>query len=75
VFAALVTGYLFKKTGLWQPSAHFPKDAIQPFIWSLSGLVVQGVAIMTADWMRVRLLRKGRWFVVVGQERQPIAAN
>ncbi len=75
VFAALVAGYLFKATGLWQPSAHFPKDAVQPFIWSLSGLVVQGVAIMTADWMRVRLLRKGRWFVVVGKERQPIAAN
>jgi hypothetical protein len=72
VFAALAAGSL---PGLWQPSAHFPKDAIQPFMWSLSALLVQGVAIMTADWMRTRLLRKGRWFAVVGAERQPIAAN
>jgi hypothetical protein len=38
-------------------------------------LLVHVVAIMVADWMRARLLRKGRWFAVAQQERQPIAAN
>jgi len=62
-------------TGLWQASANFPQEPFDPFIWSLSALLVHGGAIMTADWMRARLQRKGRWFAVVGQERQPIAAN
>jgi hypothetical protein len=61
--------------GLWQPSAHFPKEPYEPFIWSLSALLVHGVAIVTAEWMRARLLRKGRWFAIAAQGRQPIAAN
>ena len=62
-------------TGWWQPSPHFPKDATRPLMWSLSALLVQGVAVMTADWIRRRLLRQRRWFAVVGEVRQPIAAN
>jgi hypothetical protein len=62
-------------TGIWQLSDNFPKDMVQPFIWSLSALLVHGCAIVTADWTRARSLRNGRWFVVVGQERRPVAAN
>jgi hypothetical protein len=71
-FVALVASSGF---GLWQASAYFLKKPQEPFIWSLSALLVHGVAIMTADWMRMRLLRKGRWFAIAGQERQPITAN
>jgi hypothetical protein len=71
-FAALAAS---SAIGLWQPSTHFPKEPYEPFIWSLSALLVHGVAIMTADWRRAGLLRSGRWFAVAGQERQPIAAN
>jgi Protein of unknown function (DUF2384) len=71
VFAAVVAG----SVGLWQPSPHFPNDAVKPFMWAISALLVQGVAILTADWVRSRLLRRGRWFAVAGQERQAIGAN
>ena len=57
------------------PSENFPNDALQPLMWSLSATFAHGVAILTADWMRVRLLRKGRWFAMAGRERRPIAAN
>jgi hypothetical protein len=81
---AVMTGSLFVLTsvavavadiGIWQPSNNFPKDMVQPFMWSLSALLVHGCAILTADWRRARLLRKGRWFELVGQERRPIVAN
>jgi len=61
--------------GLWHASLYFPKKPDEAFIWSLSALLVHGVAMMTANWVRARLLRKGQWFAFVGQERQPIAAN
>jgi len=61
--------------GLWQASANFPKKPPEAFIWSFSALLVHGVAIMTADWVRARLLRKGQWFAIARQERQPITAN
>jgi hypothetical protein len=70
-FVAVAVGDI----GLWQRSGNFPNDMVQPFMWSLSALLVHGVAIWTADWRRTSLLRKGRWFRVVGQERRPIAAN
>jgi hypothetical protein len=70
-FAAVAVGDI----GLWEPSDNFPNDMAQPFIWSLSALLVHGFAIWTADWKRTSLMRKGRWFRVVGQERRPIAAN
>ncbi|WP_407154285.1 antitoxin Xre/MbcA/ParS toxin-binding domain-containing protein [Bradyrhizobium sp. STM 3557] len=70
-FVAVAVGYI----GIWRPSDNFPKDAVQPFIWSLSALLVHGCAILTADWTRARFLRNGRWFLVVGQARRPIAAN
>jgi len=81
---AVMTGSLLMLTfvavavrdaGIWQLSDNFPKDMVQPFIWSLSALLVHGCAIVTADWTRARSLRSGRWFVVVGQERRPVAAN
>jgi hypothetical protein len=61
--------------GLWPPSDNFPQDMVQPFMWSLSALLVHGVAIVTADRVRAKLLRKGTWYAVAGQERQPIEAN
>jgi Protein of unknown function (DUF2384) len=75
VFAAMAAGSLFEAIGLWHPSENFPQDALQPFIWSLSAALAHGVAIMTADWMRARLLSKGQYFAVLGRERRPIAAN
>src|SRR5262249_50800617 len=75
VFAALAAGSLSEMVGLWQPSAYFPNDVFQPFLWSLSAALAHGVAILTANWMRTRFLCKGRWFAVVGRERRPIAAN
>jgi hypothetical protein len=75
VFAALAVGSLSEMVGLWQPSAYFPNDVFQPFLWSLSAALAHGVAILTADWMRARFLCKGRWFAVVGRERRPITAN
>jgi hypothetical protein len=71
VFAAVFGGAI----GLWQPSQNFPRKAFEPFMWALSALVVQGVAILTADWMRTHLLRKEQWFAVLGRERQSITAN
>jgi len=65
-------------TQLWQPSEIFPHgalDASKPFKWAFSALIVHGIAVLTADWMRARLLRKGRWFAVAAQKRQPVAAN
>ncbi|HEY6255718.1 MAG TPA: hypothetical protein VIY51_07980 [Xanthobacteraceae bacterium] len=70
-FVAVAVGDI----GIWQPSGNFPKDMVEPFIWSFSALLIHGCAILTADWTRARLLRKGRWFGVVGQERRSIAAN
>lgn len=70
-FVAVAVGSI----GIWQPSDNFPKDMVQPFMWSLSALLVHGCAIMTAEWMRARFLRQGRWFAVVGRERRPVAAN
>jgi hypothetical protein len=75
VFAAVAIGSVFEATGLWQPSPHFPNDAVKPFKWAISSLLVQGVAVVTADWIRWRLLQRGRWFALAGQERQPIVAN
>jgi hypothetical protein len=75
VFAALAIGSVLEATGIWQPSAYFPNNAVKPFIWAISALVVQGVAIITADWIRSRFLRRARWFAIVGQVRQPIVAN
>ena len=75
VFAALAAGALSGMLGLWQPSEYFPRDASQPFLWSLSAALAHGVAILTADWMRTRSLCKGQWFIVVGRERRPITAN
>lgn len=70
-FAAVAVGSI----GIWQPSDNFPQDMVQPFMWSLSALLVHGCAILTSDWTRARFLRKGRWFLIVGLERRPIAAN
>jgi hypothetical protein len=70
-FIAVVVGDI----GIWQPSDNFPKDLTQPFMWSISALLLHGCAILTSEWMRARFLRKGQWFEVVGRERQPIAAN
>ena len=75
VFAAMAAGSLFEAIGWWRPSENFPNDALQPLMWSLSATFAHGVAITTADWMRVRLLSKGRWFAMAGRERRPIAAN
>lgn len=63
------------RAGLWTPSANFPKNMLQPFMWAISALLVHGVAVMTADLRRTRLLRNGRWFSIVGPERQRIEAN
>jgi hypothetical protein len=69
--AAVIVGHI----GIWQPSENFPKNIIQPFIWSLSALLVHGCAILTADRMRARFVRNERWFRRVGHERRPNAAN
>jgi hypothetical protein len=44
-------------------------------MWALSSLLVQGVAIITADWIRLRLIRRERWFALVQQRRERRVAN
>lgn len=75
VFTGLAAGSFLEAVGVWQPSANFPNDVFQPFIWSLSAALAHGIAILTADWMRARLLAKGHWFAVAGRERRPVVAN
>jgi len=74
-FASVAAGVLFEENGMWNRSDYFPKDARDPLLWSLSAALTHGVAILSADWMRGRLLRNGQWFVAIGRERQPVAAN
>ena len=74
-FAALAAASLSDMAGLWHPSAYFPKDVFQPFLWSISAALAHGVAVLTADWLRTRLLGKDQWYAIVGRERRPIIAN
>ena len=75
VFAALAAGTLSDTAGLWHPSAYFPNDVFQPFLWSISAGLAHGVAVLTADWLRTRLSSKDQWYAIVGRERRPITAN
>jgi len=70
-FVAVAVG----DVGLWTVSDNFPQDMVQPFMWSLSALLVHGVAIVTADRVRAKRLRKGIWYEVAGQRRQRNEAN
>jgi hypothetical protein len=57
-FAATDIGLL----GLWQPTFAFPAKQYQPFVDLVSTLLPHALAIMTADLVRRRAIRKGTWF-------------
>jgi uncharacterized protein (DUF2384 family) len=48
--------------GLWTPTFAFPKEHYQPFVDLVSTLIPHVLAIMMADIVRRRAIRKGRWF-------------
>ena len=48
--------------GLWTPTFAFPKEHYQPFVDLVSTLIPHVLAIMMADLVRRRAIRKGRWF-------------
>jgi hypothetical protein len=61
--------------GLWTMSPVFPQDVIQPFVDAVSTLVPHATAIMIADVMRRRLIKKGAWFSSSGPRRRANSAN
>jgi hypothetical protein len=61
--------------GLWTMSPVFPQDVIQPFVDAVSTLVPHATAIMIADVMRRRLIKKGSWFSSSGPRRRANSAN
>jgi hypothetical protein len=65
-FAAVVANWLLGYLGLWQGSGLFPRELYEPFILSASALFAHGVAIWTAEFIRSRRIRQGRWFTTVG---------
>lgn len=58
---------------LWKVSVPFPQTFSQPFIDTAPTLIVYVAAIMTADLVRQRAIKKGRWFGAAGSGRR--AAN
>jgi uncharacterized protein (DUF2384 family) len=60
---------------LWTLSPVFPRDFFQPFIDTISTLIPYLTAIVVADLLRKRAIRKGRWFASNGHKRRAIGAN
>ncbi|HEX8167378.1 MAG TPA: hypothetical protein VF601_16540 [Beijerinckiaceae bacterium] len=70
-FAAAGLGHL----RLWTMSPVFPQTFFQPFIDTASALIPYIAAVIVADLVRQRGMKKGRWFGTVGSARRAIDAN
>jgi hypothetical protein len=70
-FAAAWLGRL----ALWPLSPVFPQTMFQPFIDTAAVLVPHATAIMVADWIRKRAIRKEAWFSGHGSHRRGDVAN
>jgi hypothetical protein len=57
-FAATEIGFL----GLWARTFAFPREHYQPFVDLVSTLIPHALAIMMADLVRRRAIKKGTWF-------------
>lgn len=80
VMAACVLGLGLAAAGLaslklWLVSDDFPRTLYQPLIDASYALLLYGAAIMAADRIRSRYIRKGIWFRKVGGRRQGSGAN
>lgn len=70
-FAAVVLGQF----GLWTLSPPFPKTYYQPFVDTAAILIPFGTAIIAADLMRKRAIKKGWWGAVPRSARTAINGN
>jgi Protein of unknown function (DUF2384) len=70
-FAAVAVGQLH----LWTLTLVFPQKWYQPFIDTGTAVVLYGAAIIAADFVRRRSLKKGTWFACAGSRRRAISAN
>jgi len=61
--------------GLWTASPMFPLKVFQPFLDTASTLIPNAAAIMLADFVRRRAIKKGRWFSTSGPKRSNNIAN
>jgi hypothetical protein len=67
IFAIVYAAVGLGQTGLWQPSASFPQQPLEPFKWAFSGLLAHGTAIYVADTVRSRWMTQGTWFGLHGR--------
>jgi hypothetical protein len=65
----------FGQLGLWTMSWVYPQTMLQPFLDAVSTLVPHATAIMIADLMRRRAVKKGSWFAASGQGQRANGAN
>jgi hypothetical protein len=70
-FVAVVIGQL----GLWTLSPPFPQTFYQPFVDTANLLVLFGVAIIVADLLRKRAVKKGWWHALPRNTRMQINGN
>jgi hypothetical protein len=75
VLAAVEAGQFFGTGNFWQPSPRFPSESFDPFLWAFSATLMYGIAIVVADRLRARTIRKDRWFVAAGHEKRTDGAN
>ena len=70
-FAAVAVGQL----KLWAVTEVFPQKWYQPFVDTGTAIILYGAAIVAADFLRRRALKKGLWFACAGSRRRAISAN
>jgi hypothetical protein len=70
-FAAVGIGRL----GLWTQTPVFPKTYYQPFLDAIATLIPFGAAIITADLMRERAIRRGTWSLTPRKMRAMLAGK
>jgi hypothetical protein len=61
--------------GLWTTSPMYPQKVLQPFLDTASTLVPNAAAIMLADILRNRAIKRGWWFSISGAKRRGNIAN
>jgi hypothetical protein len=60
---------------VWKVSNFFPQEWYQPLIDATYVIVLYSLAIMVADMVRRRWIKKGRWFRFSGPTRHAVIAN
>jgi hypothetical protein len=70
-FAAVAAAHL----GLWAVTFFFPRTWFQPFVEMAATVVPFAAAIMTADLVRRRYIKKGTWFASAGAGRRASGGN